>query len=256
VTAGLLAGLAGYGAALLVHLTSPGPTTAAALFGGALLAEPVARSGLARSASTTAGVWNRVMAGAAGLVALVLLLGAFAEIPLKRAVIAASSRDLAGADSAFALAATLRPWDFDVGASAGHAFAVLASQGNRAAAGRAAPWLAQAHRQLPRSATVVADQAAVAEATGDFATAARLLSTALDADPNNPQLILRRGIVAAELGDYPAAEAYLLRAARLAPHSPEPWDDLAHLYTLQGRTADAAAATAKAAAVRQGSGAS
>jgi Flp pilus assembly protein TadD len=167
-------------------------------------------------------------------------------------VLKASRGDLAGADSAFSAAARLRPWDFDVGAAAGHAFAVLATQGNQAAAGRAQPWLAQAHRQLPRSATVLADQAAVAEATGDFAAADRLLATALTADPNNPQLILRRGVVAAELGDYRTAEALMLRAARLAPHSPEPWDDLAHLYTLQGRTADAAAATAKAAAVRQG----
>ena len=247
LAAGLLAGLAGYGTALLVHLTSPGPTAAAAFFGGALLSMPVSDEDDPRLSRR----WRGVAPALAGALAVVLFLGALAEIPLRQAIIRADAGDLAGADAAFATASRLRPWDPDLGAAAGHAFAVLASAGSTAAASRATPWLTVASAQLPRSVPVMIDQASVAEASGDFATAARLLATAQVADPYNPQILLRRGVVAAEQADYPAAEEFLLRAADLSPQSPEPWDDLARLYTLQGRTAEAAGATAKAAGLRR-----
>lgn len=249
LAAGLLAGLAGYGTALLVHLTSPGTTALAASFGGALLSVPVSVAG----ERDTAGLRRSrgVAPAVAGGLAVVLFLGALAEIPLRQAIIRADAGDLAGADAAFATASRLRPWDPDLGAAAGHAFAVLASAGSTAAASRATPWLTVASAQLPRSVPVMIDQASVAEASGDFATAARLLATAQVADPYNPQILLRRGVVAAEQADYPAAEEFLLRAADLSPQSPEPWDDLARLYTLQGRTAEAAGATAKAAGLRK-----
>ena len=248
--AGLLAGLLGYGAALLVHFTSPGPTAAAAVFGGALLAVP------ARTPSgppnRRAAMPARVAAVAAAVAAAALLVGAFAEVALKSAISAAERDDLSAADQSFHLARTLRPWDPDLPAAAGHAFAVLAGSGNVQAAALAGPWLDAARRLTPGSASVLTDLASVAETQQDFQRSADLLDQALTHDPNNPQILLQRGVVYAELHQYADAERLLLRAASLAPHSPDPWTDLATLYQLQGRSADAAAATAKAAGLRGG----
>ena len=243
-SAGMLAGLIGYGVALLVHLTSPGPTAAAAVFGGALLAVP-AGSALERMSQGRV-LRERVVATLACLLAVVLLAGAFAELALKSAVSAVGDGDLEGADHAFALAQRLRPWDPDLAAVAGHAFAVVAGAGNQRAATFATPWLDSARLRTPSAVSVLADLASVAEAQQDFAGAGRLLDEALGRDGSNPQLLLQRGVVYAESGDYANAEKLLLRAASLAPHSPDPWTDLARVYTLQGRAAEAAAAQAKA----------
>jgi Flp pilus assembly protein TadD len=51
------------------------------------------------------------------------------------------------------------------------------------------------------------------------------------------------------LGDSSRATSFEEKAVRLAPQNPSYWNELARLYTLQGRAADAQKASEKAAAL-------
>jgi O-antigen ligase/Flp pilus assembly protein TadD len=233
--------LAGYGVALLAHFTEPGETILAATLFGGLCAAP---SPPAAPASTEPrrSVLGRAAAVGAGVVALVLALGAVAELPLRRAYSAAQRSDVASADHLFATAHALRPWDADLSAAAGHAFAVLANDQVPDADAAAGRWLRRALAKLPASPQVLADLAAVAELHRDLSTARRDLAAAARRDPLNPELVLRRGVVEAEAGGSAAAERLFHDAADLAPDDPAPWSDLAVLLRQLGRTADAQAA--------------
>jgi hypothetical protein len=237
--AGLLAGLAGYGAALLFHFTSPGPSSLAALFGGALLATAVqpgagARYRLART------IWPAAFA-------VLLTMAAVAEIPLRAAVLAVGEGHLGAAQRDFAAAHDLRPWDVEVDLTAGHAFAVAAAAGaGEPAAADAVRWLTPALARLPGYEPVLEDLASARETLGQFAAATRLLDIALADDRYNPLLLLRLGVLQAEQHEFDAAVRYLLAAAGIDPRSPAPWQDLAIVYLDEGRPAAAAAARLRA----------
>jgi hypothetical protein len=227
------AGLAGYIVALLVHFTAPSTALPAALLAGVLVAEGVAA---ARTEPRALRVAGPVVAGA---LALFMLLAATAEIPLKSAVIDVTHGDLRGAQHAFNAAHALRPWDVEIPLAAGHAFAAGSLAGQRDAAAYGETWLRDAVRRVPTSEQAREDLAVVSAAQGDFATALRLLDQALGRDPHNPELLLRRGVVHAQLTQYAAAEHDFLDAASVAVRSPEPWQDLATLYRLEHRDVDA-----------------
>ncbi len=147
VVAGLLAGLTGYAVTLLFHFTTPGTAPLAALYAGALLSQPIgAGGGPRRSALVSA---SRLAAAAYGVLAVVLVAAAFAEIPLRQALLRAAAGDLSAANHDFDLARTLRPWDPGVAQIATHAYAVLAAHGRFASGcARVAVGVARA-RRLP-----------------------------------------------------------------------------------------------------------
>lgn len=181
--AGMLAGLVGYGVALLFHLTSPGTTPLAALFAGALLGAP--------AGSSPAGGhvrWARLVQPALAALLVVLAAAAVAEIPLRAAIDDAARGDFAAANADFRLARDLRPWDGDVAAVAAHAYATLATDGIRAAAAEGAGWITRARAAFPRSTQTLSDAATIDLTGGDPAGATRILSTALAHDPTNPVL--------------------------------------------------------------------
>jgi Flp pilus assembly protein TadD len=239
--AGLLAGLAGYGAALLFHLTSPGPTCLAALFGGALLAVPADPGALGHRVART--VWPAALA-------VVLAFAAVAEIPLREGVSALSSGRVEAAQRDFRVARALRPWDVEVNLTAGNAFASAASAGADPQAARdALGWLQPALARVPGSEEVLEDRALAHEALGNYAPAIRLLDSAVATDRFNPLLLLRLGVLHAEARQLGPAAGYLLAAARLDPGSPTPWEDLALVYQEEGRPAAAAAARERAASL-------
>jgi O-antigen ligase/Flp pilus assembly protein TadD len=252
--AGITAGLVGYGVALSVHLTSPGTTSLAALFGGVLLARPPSTA----RARSTVRHWRLPRAvdvavpSALAVLALALVLAAAAEIPMKAAIQAIGRGDLGSGQTDFNTAHDLRPWDIEVDLTAGHAYAVEALDGVAAAAGYGQPWLASARSRLPSSEQVLEDLAAVRDSTGAYDQAASLLDRALRLDPFNPQLLLRRGVVDAQLGSDGSAEQLFLEVARIAPASPQPWSDLATLYRAENRPADAERAAARAAQLSGG----
>jgi tetratricopeptide (TPR) repeat protein len=238
---GLAAGLAGYAVALLFHFTGPGHTPLAALFTGALLAQSAGRE-LANAAL------DRVVAVAVGALAAVVTFGAVAELPQRAAVVRVARGDASGADDYFDTARTFRPWDPAIAATAGHAFAVAGNASNDAdELERAERWLSSARR----SASVLVYLGKVREARGDFPGAAAALDDALRRDPADPDALLLRGIVAARSEQWADAEAFFVAAARSAPKSPAPWENLARVRAAAGDSAGAAAARRKAAEIRK-----
>lgn len=239
--AGLLAGLVGYGSALMFHLTSPGPTPLAAFFGGVLLATDAGPQ-LARARR-----YLPVAIGSlASLLAIALLAAAAAEIPLRLGVQALERGQLARGDHYFSLAKDLRPWDVEVAMTAGHAYAVLALDGVRSAAPYGQVWLNAARAELPGNEQIETDLATVAESQGHLRLAQRILVSELRVDRFNPQLLLRYGVVAAEQHQYRLAGKTFLEVSRIDPTSPAPWKDLSVLYGKEGLSRSAARASAMA----------
>ena len=249
-TLGIVAGLAGFGAALMFHLTSPGTTIPAALLAGSLLAEPLVRAKTTRPVSpplrVTAAHWAAV--GAAALLALVFAAASIAEIALRSANEDVANGNLASANSAFTLARALRPWDPDLPAQAMHAFVDAAGAGGvtRPDAPTAIAYAQQWERRssaVKDDEQVVDNRAALLDLAGDDRGAATLLDGALRRDPYDPQLLLLRGVVAAKLDDNATAIRTLLLATEIDKTDPQGWQDLAVVYQRTGDTAKAAAAT-------------
>lgn len=181
VFGGLLAGLAGYTVALLFYFTSPGTTPLAALFAGALIAQPP------RPAAAPA--WPRVgVAGAYALLTVVLVVAAFAELPLRSALDEAAAGNLRAADHDLHLARDLRPWDAGVAQIATHAYAALAAQQVTGAAAFGLPWAARELRAYPDSIQALQDAAMLDAAAGRAGAAASELRKARRLEPDNPAL--------------------------------------------------------------------
>jgi len=239
----------GYLVVLLTHFTGPSTTLPAALLAGAALplATHPARSGGARAGTVARALSSRAARAAAALLALVLAIGATAEIALRSAIASAQHGDPRAAADRFRLAETLRPWDrSDIAAAAVHAYAALARSGDRAAAAQGLTFTGEVSA-LGSSPVLLGDLGSLRDAAGDLAGADRELTAALALDPHNPDLLLRAGVVAGERGELTLAESRFLEVTRTRPDSPDPWTDLAVLYRLAGRSADAAAAETQAA---------
>lgn len=214
--AAALAGLAGYGVALLTHFTAPATTIPAAVLAGLLLAQAPdgglrQRLGVARSRWVLA----RSSALAAWVVCLVVVLGA--EVPLATGVAAAARGDLVSADAAFARAGSLRPWDADLQSIAAQAFAAAASGGQADAAPRAVRWAEQSRAGLP--GTVATERAlAVGQLTSGHAVAAGQTLDALAAlAPKDADIAVQNAFVRYLLGDISGAAREVDRALALDP---------------------------------------
>jgi O-antigen ligase len=245
LAAGLAAGLAGYGTSLLFHFTGPGHTPLAALFGGALLASPPARAAMTTVAERAAGV-------AAGVVAVIAVLSAVAEVPLRQAVVLLDGGGTSAAEEHFVAARTLRWWDPAVLVLPGHAYTVAGGvTGDPEQLAHGERWLRAAVESGDAPATVLADLGLLREAAGDLAGAASFLDRALHLDPANPDYLLDRGVVAARQEDWRTAESAFLAAAGSAPDSAAPWANLAEVYEVTGRSDEARTADARAARLRE-----
>jgi O-antigen ligase len=85
---------------------------------------------------------------------------------------------------------------------------------------------------LAQKAHLLVEQASQSGLTGDISSARAYVQRLVDDDPNNADLELQLGTVAALAGDGPAATRAWTAAERLAPTSPAPAIDLA-LFSLQ-----------------------
>jgi hypothetical protein len=180
---GMLAGLAGYAVALLFHFTSPGTTLLAALFAGALVAEPAA----ARANSHWPAARLIAMLAGAALLA-VLVAAAVAELPLRSAYADLDHGRLAAANTEFHLADDLRPWDAGVAADATDAYAQLARSGITGAAHLGLPWASRELRAWPDSVQALLDAAVLERDLGRAAASRRDLRRAHRLDPSDPRL--------------------------------------------------------------------
>ncbi len=189
---GMLAGLTGYGLALLFAFTSPGTTPLAAAFAGALLAGP----DLAGSPrDRLAALWTRLRRpcrlaaiACAGALAILTAAGAIAEIPLRQAIDAAARGDLGSAQRDFHLAQALRPWDPEIAATAAHAYATLTTDRLAAAIVPGLPWARSELSAFPRSIQALTDTAELDLAAGRTLQARARLEQALSLEPHNPDL--------------------------------------------------------------------
>lgn len=224
---GMLAGVSGYGVALLFHFTSPGTTPLAATLAGALVSVPLRSS---RDASVTAPPTRRdrdelreiarvLRVALFAALALLLFLAALAEIPLRNAIEDAASGRLETADHSFHLAQDLRPWDPSIAATAGHAFAVLAGLGEPGAARRGSPWVASELRENSQGVVSLEDAATIDVASHRLRSADSLLQRAQRLDPTNPDVLLSLARVYLRQGSRSKALPLLEKAVHYAPHS-------------------------------------
>ncbi len=142
-------------------------------------------------------------------------------------------------------AITARTWDPDVVRRVAYTVAKRAETATLDTGYLTAP-LQAACAHLPDSIECLLTLSSVRDSTGDATGALADANAAIAVDPSNVDAHLAAGIALAKLGRYPEAEAAFLRASALRPTAPEPWTDLATLYDLMGRSADASSARAKA----------
>jgi tetratricopeptide (TPR) repeat protein len=139
-----------------------------------------------------------------------------------------------------------RPWDPDVVRRVSYTVAKRAETGTLDTGYLTGPLRAACDR-LPDSIECLLTLSSVRDSTGDATGALADANAGIAVDPTNVDAHLAAGIALAKLTRYPEAEAAFQRASALRPTASEPWSDLATLYDLMGRSADATAAKAKAA---------
>jgi len=139
----------------------------------------------------------------------------------------------------------VRPWDADLARRVGYSGARLAEAGTVDPDALVA-MVDDACARLPGSVECLHVLADLKDLGGHHEQALAVLDRALALDPTNVDTILRRGVALGELARYEEAIRAFEQAAELRPDAAEPWEDLAEVYTRQGRGADADAARARA----------
>ncbi|CAN5256038.1 hypothetical protein BH11ACT5_BH11ACT5_19100 [soil metagenome] len=162
--------------------------------------------------------------------------------------VAVASTDAVGADRAFAVATSLRPWDIDTPVIAAETLTARLDGGDETAAAAAARWSAAALEAAPRSLSAARAAITTALATGDLATADSVTAAFRELAPLDPWIAHRSGVVALLEGRFDVAEGELHAAAGLDPIWAAPWETLAYLYQQEGRMDEAARATDEAVA--------
>lgn len=218
VIAAALAGLTGYGVALLTHFTAPSTTIVAAALAGILLAQ-APDSGLRKQLRATKSRWSAARSAVLATWAVFLVVTLAAEMPLASGVAAAARGDLIAADTAFATASSLRPWDADLESISAQAFAAAADGGLKDAAPRAVAWAERSRATLP--GTVATERAlAVGQLNSGNTFAAGQTLTALAARaPKDISIAVQNAVVRYILGDISGAELEVNRALTLDPGS-------------------------------------
>lgn len=144
---------------------------------------------------------------------------------------------------------SVRPWDADLARRVGYTAARLAERGE----GDAQPFLGSvsvACGDLPGSVECLHTYADLQDLVGDSRGALSSLARAQQYEPFNVDTLLRQGVVYARSEDYERAIASFNQAMSLRPTAPEPWDDLARVYEMQGRGSDAERARERAQQLR------
>jgi O-antigen ligase len=239
----------GAGAITIVELTtvtSPGPVMLAGLLVGAAVAVPATVSTGRRSLALRV-VGAVVVTGWITLVTTTLV----GETALGAAVADEKMGEVSSAESAFATAHSLRPWDPQTVVIAAEAFTERLVGGDHAAADPAVRWSRAALRAAPGSRAAGQSAITVDLAVGDLIAAETAVTHFRALLPYDPWFAHRAGAIALLRGDDVDAEKLLRLSIRLDPTSPDPWLTLAYLYQQRGDTAAAADATAHAQALQK-----
>ncbi|GGH46090.1 O-antigen ligase family protein [Microbacterium album] len=210
---GALTVLPAAGIALLTTPTSPKTLLPLAVLAGVLVA-PSAASAVAPARRWVARVLVSIW--------LALLLSwTIADAHLLAGTRAAMSGRASDADSAFSVAASLRPWDADIPLTAARALGGALVNGMSGASDAARAWSARAAERLPASAAAQEIAGAIALERSEFDLARAHLESAAALSPTNPRIAHALGLASFAAGDLEQARAALRDAARLAPDSEE-----------------------------------
>lgn len=211
-----VAGLTGYGLALLTHFTAPSTTIVAGVLVGVLLST-AATGGLRDRLSSTS---KRMLArGARTFVfaawAAWLIVVMSADVPLAAGVNAAGVGDLASADASFASAQALRPWDADIASIAAQSFAAATDRGLVDAAPLTVGWAERSRAALP--GTVATERAlAVGQlGVGNVGAAEHTLAVLSELAPRDAGVASQHAATLCMLGDVARCAAEVQRALGL-----------------------------------------
>lgn len=238
-----LAAVAGWSTVLLTHFTAPGSTPFFCVLAGALLSERRPLPVPSAQPAPPARLMRWAGPALAGGLALVLLLAAAAEVPLRKGLGELQAGDGQGAEASFTVAHALRPWDADLDAQIAHA---LVAQPSQLPSTRVDAYLQRASSHLPGDPSVLTDRALRAQQLGELSQARADLDAAHRLSPNDPVVLLARGRVRARAGDLQGAVGDLEASARLMPRNPVPLQTLAGLYAQSGQSDLAAQTLARA----------
>ncbi len=225
--AAALAGLSGFGVALLTHFTAPSTTILAALLVGVLVAQPGAhpgrlggllpgRPGSGAGRSVVAGIRTVLLVGWA--VWLVVLTGA--EVPLAAGVAAAARSEVAAAEESFETAQRLRPWDADLASIAAQSFAAAADAQVRGAAPPTVAWAERSRAVLPDTVATERALAVGQLSSGDAAAAAHTLDALAVVAPRNVAVAVQHAVALYLAGDISGCEIAVRHALTLDPAEP------------------------------------
>ncbi|MBU4214242.1 MAG: O-antigen ligase family protein [Actinobacteria bacterium] len=223
-TGGLVAGIV----ALMVGFTHASTTPLLAALAGALVASVPVGAPAARR------VIERVVAGAAVVWTVAAVLACLGEVALQRGATLATAGRVEAASAQFENAQRLRPWDPDVAVLATEAFAAGTDAGDEPSAAAARTWSSRALGRVGRSQDVERVQGVALGVLGEPAAGLQLLAPLLADDPDNLDLLLAHGTLAAQTGDPGTALADFTRATEVAPDDETAWSDLRVVATWLG----------------------
>ena len=230
--AAALAGLSGFGVALLTHFTAPSTTILAAVLVGVLVAgAPCGQSGgqlrglggqlrgrLGSAAARSAGGGIRSVALVGWAVWLVVLMSA--EVPLAAGVAGAARGNIAVAEESFESAQRLRPWDADLASIAAQSFAAAADAQVPGAAPRAVAWAERSRAVLPDTVATERALAAGQLSGGDAAAAVRTLDALAVVAPQDVAVAVQYAVALYVSGDISGCDVAVRRALALDPAEP------------------------------------
>lgn len=238
-----------YWIALLTHFTSIGTTAVVALLCGGLVGRdsiPAASTLVKPPVNTWTTRFGPLLPRAGGLAfafacLAVAVPATLAEWSMSSGAQAARAGDAEGADKAFQLGHSLRPWDSDTALLAAQAFAGPATTGDQLSAQHAVEWARLARESTPHSQEAGLALAIGYIYSGELDDAKEVLDELLAEAPSSTSLFVQRGVANFGLGRTSESIDDLQKAATLDPTLDTPWRILSAIYQ---RTGDAGAAEA------------
>ena len=236
---GALAGVIGYGLALLTHFPSAGTVAGVCVLTGPLLAAAPRLSDRETTLQGRRALWTLkraplVAAAAVAVLACFVAAGTVAEVPMKAGYEAAARGETARAEKQFKQAQFLRPWDGDTPRLAAQAFAERTVVGDGSSGAAAVAWADAALERQPASIEAATARAIGKLGSGGTRDAVSILDEQVRRAPWTSELYLLRGLAKGSLGTFKEAIVDVERARELSPDPKRAMSLLADLYSAAG----------------------
>jgi len=226
IMVGALLAVAGAGAALLTHVTSPVTLVPLAVLFGPLVSTSPREAG-ERAIGRAMSIGRIAAVAALAIWTVFVTVCAVADVRLEEGWVRAVRGDVSGADASFHAAAALRPWDPDIAILAAQTLGAAQDNGIAGGADLAEPWARSAIAALPGSAQAQFIGGMVAMLRHDAPAAETRLSAAVRLMPADPRAHHELGILRLVTGNLAEARTELERATALDPSATSSWKALA-----------------------------